>query len=147
MNATGNQHTSTEASSRFPVVIYDLECVLCNFWVRVVLRFDRRGRIRFAHAGSAFVGELMQHRPDLNPSDGVMLWEAGSVYQGMDAVLRIASVAGGMLRVVWVMRLCPGKLRAKLYHWVARNRYAWFGKREPVCDLSLQRRYSDRFVA
>jgi predicted DCC family thiol-disulfide oxidoreductase YuxK len=92
------------------------------------------------------VKELKMVWPDLNPADGVMLWEQGEVYQGMEAVLRIAAMVGGLLHVVVVLRLLPEQSRDKLYHWVARNRYGWFGKREPVCDLSLQK-YSDRFLA
>lgn len=129
-----------------PVVIYDLECVLCNFWVKRLLRIDRQGKIRFAHIGSEFVHEIQRQRPDLNPSDGVMLWEQEMVHQGMEAVLRIAKILGGKVRVLEVLRILPKEIREKLYNWIARNRYGWFGKRGLVCDLSLQK-YSNRFLS
>jgi len=128
------------------VVIYDVECVLCNFWVKKLLQLDRQGRVRFAHAGSAFVRSVLNDRPDLSPSDGVMMVNQGQVFQGMEAVLQIAMVVGGWLRVVGVLRILPKRTRMQLYNTVASNRYGWFGKRAPVCDLSLQK-YSDRFLA
>jgi predicted DCC family thiol-disulfide oxidoreductase YuxK len=146
MITTEYQHKSTIITSDHPVVIYDLECMLCNFWVKKLLRIDRHSRVRFAHAGSAFVRSVLNDRPDLNPSDGVMMVDQGQVFQGMDAVLRIAMVVGGWLRVAGVLRMLPKRTRMQLYNTVARNRYSWFGKRALVCDLWLQK-YSDRFLA
>ena len=37
---------------------------------------------------------------------------------------------GGAWRLVALFRLVPHLLRDRLYRWIARNRYRWFGRRE-----------------
>lgn len=65
-------------------------------------------------------------RPDSSPS--FVLVSQGQVYTRSTAALRIAGLFKGawqLLRILWAR-----PLRDVLYNFVARNRYAWFGKAE-----------------
>jgi len=48
MNLVDEHSKEHNINPQRPVVIYDEECALCNFWVRFLLRTDRRGVFLFA---------------------------------------------------------------------------------------------------
>lgn len=52
------------------------------------------------------------------------------VYRRSDAILRTLVSLGGAWRLMAVFFLLPRPLRDALYRWVARHRYAWFGRRD-----------------
>jgi predicted DCC family thiol-disulfide oxidoreductase YuxK len=115
-----------------PVLIYDGVCGLCNWTVRVVLRLDRRGRVRFAPLQGTYAAELRQRHPELGDADSLVLVErrpdGERVLVKSDAVLRLAHRLGGVWRVAAVGRLVPRALRDWVYDGVARHRYAIFGR-------------------
>jgi predicted DCC family thiol-disulfide oxidoreductase YuxK len=64
----------------------------------------------------------------------VVLWTQGQVFERSDAVLMILQQLGGIwwfTRLFWVV---PRFFRDWTYEVVARNRYAFFGKRD-TCRL------------
>jgi predicted DCC family thiol-disulfide oxidoreductase YuxK len=112
------------------VVIFDGECVFCNRWVDILLRFDRHDVFRFAarqtESGASFV-----RRAGL-PEGGVgsiVLLEEGVVRLRSDAVLRMLELLGFPFSLAVVFRLIPGAPRDAMYDWFARNRLKWFGRR------------------
>ena len=113
------------------IVLFDGVCNLCNGFVRFVLRRDPRGRFRFASLQSDAARRLLG--PD-GPRETIVLVEAGKTYVKSAAALRIA----GGLRFPWplvaVFTAIPRPVRDRLYDWVARHRYRWFGKRD-ACML------------
>lgn len=114
-----------------PVIVFDGVCVLCNGWVRFLLRHDRRARYRFA-AMQGDAGRALLHRHGLDPDDPVslLLIEGEAAYRDTDAILRIVTGLGGAWRLAGSLRMVPRVLRDPLYRWTARNRYRWFGRRE-----------------
>ena len=44
----GSNHSDGAAGTGSAVIVFDGVCALCNRWVRFLLRFDRKGRYRFA---------------------------------------------------------------------------------------------------
>ncbi|MEO8367867.1 MAG: DCC1-like thiol-disulfide oxidoreductase family protein [Candidatus Solibacter sp.] len=107
-----------------PVILFDGVCHLCNGWVQFVLRRDSGAVFDFASLQSEFA----QGRFSL---ESVVLLEAGQVYSGVHAVLRI------LARLTWpwpllsrIAGLLPRGLLAWVYRLVARHRYRWFGKYE-----------------
>jgi len=42
----------------------------------------------------------------------------------------VVTALGGAWRLAALFRLVPRLLRDRLYRWIARNRYRWFGRRE-----------------
>lgn len=121
------------ARSETSVIYFDGVCGLCNGFVDFVLARDRARRYRFA----PLQGEVATAR--VGPAGAVdpttILHEEDGVFRDRSAAaLRIVSGLGGAWCFVAVLGLVPRPIRDAVYDWVARNRYAWFGKRD-TCRL------------
>lgn len=124
------------------VIVFDGVCVLCNGWVRFLLRRDRRQRYRFA-AMQGDVGRELLTRNGLDPDDPLsfLLIEydrdpSPRVSTDTLAIVRVLAGLGGAWRSVQLAALLPAGMRDPLYRLLARNRYRWFGRRE-ACRVPL----------
>jgi len=131
-----------------PILLYDGVCGLCNGTVRVVLRLDRRGELRFAPLEGELASAVLARHPDAAAVDSLVLVEreGGSdrVLVKSDAVLRLGRHLGGVWRAAAILRVFPRTLRDWIYDLVARHRYAIFGRldtRPPPPE-----RVADRFL-
>ena len=131
-------------------IVFDGVCVLCNGWVRFLLRHDRAGRYRFAamqsDAGRAL---LSAHGLDADDPASFLLLEHGAggsarASTDTDAIRRVLAGLGGGWRLAHAMALVPRPLRDAGYRVLARNRYRWFG-RHAACMLPAPGR-QDRFL-
>lgn len=119
-------------------LIYDRDCELCRWGQGLVRRWDRRGRIGYLAFQDPRFQELF---PGLDRSDPEGIWpfgvppramlfinQRGEAHAGMEAFrAMLPSLPGG-----WFLRMLfwiPGVpwLAVRLYEWIARNRYRWFG--------------------
>ena len=118
-----------------PLIVFDGICHLCTGFVRFVIRHDRDDQFRFLPAQSPR-GETLYRRLGLRTVD----WESnilvlgGMAYTELDAFIEISRRFGGLWRATPLLYLMPRPLRDWLYNRIARNRYAWFGKRD-ACYL------------
>ena len=127
------------------IVVFDRQCLLCNGWVRFLLRHDRRGVFRFASIqGATGAALLAQAGLQVNGLQTLLLIDGGRSWQHTAAILRILHALGWPWRLAWVAWLVPSPLRDALYRWLARNRYWIFG-RSDAC-LSPSRDYATRFL-
>lgn len=136
------------------VIVFDGVCVLCNGWVRFLLRHDRRERYRFA-AMQGDSGRALLIANGLDPDDPVSfllieydLIENGSrisprVSTDTDAIRRVLIGLGGVWRIAGLSALLPRRVRDPLYRMLARNRYRWFGRHDacPVPDPAQAHRF------
>jgi predicted DCC family thiol-disulfide oxidoreductase YuxK len=120
---------SNELRRDHAVIVFDGVCVLCNGWVRFLLRHDRRGRYRFAamQSGSGRA-LLLAHGLDADDPVSFLLIEEGVAWTDTDAIVRLLSGLGGVWRIAVLLRMLPRGLRNGLYRWFARNRYRIFGR-------------------
>ena len=128
-----------------PVVLFDGICNLCNSSVRFLLKHDTREKFLFSSIQSDASKNLLLHQNyKIKEMNSILLVQDGQILEKSEAVLRIAS----QLRFPWnlgsAFRIVPLKLRDRIYDWVARNRYRWFGKRDS-CTLSIVP-YENRFI-
>lgn len=116
-------------------IVFDGVCVLCNGWVRFLLKHDKRGRFQFASmqsdAGRAL---LAQHGLDPENPDSFLLLEDGKAYTDTTAIVRVLTSLGGIWRAGRLVMLLPRALRDGAYRTIARNRYRLFGK-HAVCSV------------
>ena len=123
------------------IVLFDGVCNLCNGAVQFILARDPGGRFQFASLQSDAARRILSGQV---PAETIVLAEPRRVYTKSTAALRIARG----LRFPWpllsVFLLIPRPLRDLVYHWVARNRYRWFGKRD-ACLLPKPE-FKNRFV-
>jgi predicted DCC family thiol-disulfide oxidoreductase YuxK len=115
-----------------PVILFDGVCNLCDASVRFVIDRDPDARFRFAPLQSPAAAALLARHGRTAPAapQAVLLVEAGRVWEGADAALRIARRLRGPWRLVGALAAVPRPLREAAYRLVARNRFRWFGRRE-----------------
>jgi predicted DCC family thiol-disulfide oxidoreductase YuxK len=114
------------------IILFDGVCELCNGSVLFIIKHDKKDRFRFATLQSEMGQKLIQERHiDSTKVDSILLIEPGvAYYTKSTAALKIGQTFGGFWNLLTVLNLIPRQLRDIVYDWVARNRYAWFGKKE-----------------
>ena len=113
------------------ILLFDGHCSLCNGAVDFVLKRDIRKKLLLASIqGTAGQGVLKKY--ELPPSylDTLVLVEEGKVYLGSTAALRVARFLGGGWPLFYGLIVIPKGVRDRIYQWISRNRYQWFGRRD-----------------
>ena len=132
------------------IIVFDGVCVLCNGWVRFLLRHDHRQRYRFA-AMQGEAGRALLAEHGLDPDDPVSFLliehdlgrDRGApprVSTDTTAIRRVIAGLGGPWRVAHLAALLPAFVRDPLYRLVARNRYRLFGQHEACMAPSEETR-------
>jgi len=122
-------------------VLYDGSCSLCRSSVSRLRRFDPHQRIELLdlHDPAA------QTRFPQVDREAAMRWmqavdPLGQVWSGAEAWAQIGMLLPGWNLVAWLL-LVPGIrwLSAKIYGWVARNRYRWNSSlcEDGTCSLHI----------
>jgi predicted DCC family thiol-disulfide oxidoreductase YuxK len=127
-------------------VLFDGVCNLCNVTVDFLLRRDRQGRLRFAPLQSEVGRELLRYHglEGVPVPDSVVLIEEGRALLRSSAVLELCRHLGWPWRWLGALRVVPRGVADRLYDWVARNRYGWFGRRAACRQPSPEQR--ERFL-
>lgn len=113
------------------IVVFDAQCLLCNGWVKFLLRHDQRGVFRFAAIqGRTGQALLQQAGLQVEGLQTLLLVDGPTHWQHTAAILRILHHLGWPWRAAWLGWLVPAVLRDPLYRWVARHRYRIFGRTE-----------------
>lgn len=118
-----------------PVILFDGVCNLCNASVRWVLRRDARAEFDFASLQSVAAKRMLEAAgvkggADALP-DAIFLIDRDGVHTGAAAATRIArrlSLPHSLLGVLGAA--VPDSIADRVYRFVARNRYRWFGRRD-----------------
>lgn len=131
-----------------PVLLYDADCGLCNHCVRLLLRMDRAGRLRYAALGSP-VGQTLLRRHGLPTDDFdslVFIPADGPAALRTEGVLGALTVVGGAGRGLLWLGWVPRAWRDAGYRLIARWRYRLFGewRPRPLARPEWARRFIDR---
>ncbi|WP_299204749.1 DCC1-like thiol-disulfide oxidoreductase family protein [uncultured Tateyamaria sp.] len=126
------------------VIVFDGECVLCSGFFKFMLRHDRRQRFDFVLAQSRLGADLYRSL-DL-PTDDFetnLVVVDGQVHQRLDAFAAAMRCLGWPWKALSVCRFLPGVIKNPLYHLIARNRYAIFGRYDTCMmpDAGLRSRF------
>ena len=110
-------------------ILYDGDCNLCIYSIAFIKRHSPPGLYAYTEYQDPAATALLQAYPDL-PRDmsSVALIETEEVYLRSTALCRVARRFYGLWKVVAVGQLVPECVRDKIYNWVGRNRYHWFGR-------------------
>ncbi|HTL05640.1 MAG TPA: DCC1-like thiol-disulfide oxidoreductase family protein [Gemmatimonadales bacterium] len=112
------------------VVYFDGLCHLCDGFVRFVLARDRRRRFRFAPLQGETARRRLEGRFSGDALSTVVLEEPRRFRIRSDAALAILTGLGGPWRLAGALRIIPRPLRDAMYDYVARKRFAWYGRRD-----------------
>jgi len=124
------------------VIVFDGECVLCSRFFRFMLRHDRAARFAFVTAQSE-LGQALYRALDLPLDDFEtnLVIRDGRIHQRLGAFAAAMGALGWPWRALALCRFVP--FRDALYHRVARNRYAIFGRYDRCLlpDAALRARF------
>jgi predicted DCC family thiol-disulfide oxidoreductase YuxK len=121
---------STWRSEIFPaLVLFDGLCGLCDRTVRFIIDHDPKGNFSFAPLQSPIAKQFLgQDAETVDELSSVVLVEDGKIYRRSTATLRIVRQLRAPLPVLYCLIVLPLPLRDKVYDWIARHRYRWFGQ-------------------
>ncbi len=129
-------------SQQHPLVFYDGLCGLCHKSVQWILKHDHREKFRFA----TLQGDLAQQY--LSPEqtkklESVVVISRGKVFAESAAFFEIAGQLGGWPSLLRVFSILPKFLTNRIYRFIARNRYGWFGKFDscPIPEPKVRSRF------
>lgn len=112
------------------IIVFDGYCHLCSGVVQFILKRDRHKRFRFAPLQGAYgQQQLQRHQLSPAPFGSFILVQGEEVFTRSTGALRVAKGLPGLWPLCYYIGMpIPSLLRDKIYDWVARHRYAWFGK-------------------
>jgi predicted DCC family thiol-disulfide oxidoreductase YuxK len=115
-----------------PLLIFDGHCVLCSNGVRWMLDRDPGGVTRFAAIQTPVPRAIYRHYDlDADAFDTFMVLADGKPYTRWSATLAAArTMRAPWSWLGWIGRIVPDFIGNRLYDWVQRNRFSWFGTRE-----------------
>jgi predicted DCC family thiol-disulfide oxidoreductase YuxK len=105
-----------------------------------VIQHDKKDVFRFVAIQSELGEQILKHI-GINPMniDSVILYEPGiAYYYKSDAALQIAKNLGGFFHFGTFFRIIPTGISNKLYDYIAKNRYKWYGKKETCLIPTLE---------
>ncbi|MFT5124937.1 MAG: putative DCC family thiol-disulfide oxidoreductase YuxK [Kiritimatiellia bacterium] len=127
-----------------PVVLFDGVCNLCTRSVQFIIKRDPKKHFRFASLQSDEAKHLLAAHQASSDLSSIQLIEGGRLYDRSSAALRICRHLNGLWPLLFGFIVIPKVLRDMVYNWIARNRYAWFGKTESCMLPSPET--ADRFL-
>ena len=117
------------------IIVFDGLCNLCSATVDFIAARDPGNAFTFvpmqSPRGQAI---LKKHGLSIDRVDTFLLIGNGGALVRSDAAIAIAAELGRPWNFLTVLRLVPRPVRDRVYSFVARNRYKWFGKRA-TCKL------------
>ncbi len=117
-----------------PIIFYDDVCVMCNGFVNLMLKIDRRRQFLFAPLGGETSRRILPPLPE-DPGQWSMIYvDESGIHDESDASLEVYRRLGGIWWLLSLAQLVPRWIRNPAYRVLARNRYRWFGKRD-TCRL------------
>lgn len=121
---------TTKNQIQKPIIFFDDVCGMCNAFVDLILRIDRKQIFLFAPLQGSTARDLLPPlAEDAREWSMVYVDEAG-IHDQSDASLEVYRRLGGIWRLPGSLRYVPRFIRNPVYRVLARNRYRWFGKRD-----------------
>ena len=110
------------------VIIFDVDCLLCNRFVQIVSLIDKKDNIYFTKLSGKTANDILNNNKNLVDIDSIIIYLNGNIYIKSDAVIRISKSLGFPYNMMSIFKIFPRSMRDIFYDFVARNRYKFFGK-------------------
>lgn len=121
------------------IILFDGVCNLCDTTVQFIIKHDKNDIFRFVALQSDLGEKIIKHIGlDRSKTDSIILYQPGQAYYyKADAAFKIANELGSIYSLISVFSILPKWLTNKVYDYIARNRYKWYGKKDE-CMLPTQ---------
>ncbi len=114
------------------LILFDGVCNLCNTTVQYVIKHDKKDVFRFT-ALQSNLGKKIVEAFEIDPTktDSILLYsEEYGIKSKSSAALHIARQLSFPNNLMTVFFIVPPIIRNKIYDYIAKNRYKWYGKKE-----------------
>lgn len=126
--------SSPQSYEKSPIIFFDAECLLCDGFVNLLLKIDKKHSFRLAPLQGETARQLLPKLPNNPEQWSIFYLDKNGIYQQSDAFIQICRNLGGAWCFFSLTRIIPRPIRDYIYRIVARNRYRWFG-RKITCRL------------
>jgi predicted DCC family thiol-disulfide oxidoreductase YuxK len=126
------------------ILLFDGYCNLCHSSVQFILKHEKKSKLYFTSLQSEIGIQLLNHY-SINPNevDSLVLIENNKAFVKSSAALRVLKHLKGLYPLGFGFMIFPEFIRNKVYDFIAKNRYKWFGKGDNclVPDKELLNRF------
>lgn len=130
--------------NNYHIILFDGECNWCSFWVKFVIKRDKKDLFRFASLQSE-IGRIIIKKYKINSHiDSVILIENKQASIKSTAALRILKMLGGFPSLFYAFIIVPKFLRDGVYDLITKYRYKIFGT--STCTLPTDDHYKNKFI-
>lgn len=114
------------------IILFDGVCNLCDATVQFIIKRDSKDIFRFVAIQSELGQQIVNHIGiDTSKTDSIILYEPGhAYYYKAEAAIKIAKKLGGIFVLMGIFSILPKWLSNRVYDYIAKNRYKWYGKKE-----------------
>tara|TARA_Y200000002_G_C22311931_1_gene508873 strand:- start:199 stop:585 length:387 start_codon:yes stop_codon:yes gene_type:complete len=120
------------------IIVFDGLCVMCNSFLKWVLKNDKGDKYLFANIQSDFYKKSM----DINKSiDSIILIKENNIFYESEAIKHILKDLGKFYIIQLVLDVTPTFISNFFYKIIANNRYKIFGKKDK-CELPKKNQLS-----
>jgi len=112
------------------IILFDGVCNFCNSSVLRIIKHDKKNIFLFTSLQSASGKRITAHfNIDTTQIDSIILIESSTKYSVKStAALKILKQFNGFWMFFQICWVIPPFIRNSVYNYIAKNRYAWFGK-------------------
>ena len=126
------------------IVLFDGECTFCAFWVKFILKRDKKDQFLFGSLQSDKGKELLAEYSVSKKVDSVVLISDDKAFIKSNAVFKIFNLLGGWRKGIIILKIFPRFIRDFVYDIIARLRYKLFKRK--ACELHLDMDYKQKFI-
>lgn len=112
------------------IVVFDGVCNLCNGTVNFLIKRDKGSHFNYVALQTDTGKQLLEKYKIPKETDSVLLISNNKIYTESDAALEIARLLPYPWKIGLIFKIIPVQTRNKMYRWIAKNRFKWFGKRK-----------------
>jgi predicted DCC family thiol-disulfide oxidoreductase YuxK len=116
------------------IVLFDGVCNFCQSSVQFIIKHESNQELKFASLQSEFGKSIIQQYQIPKDTDSIIFIEHQKAYIKSDAALKISTYFKFPFKLLTIFKIVPTFIRNKVYDYIAKNRYAWFGKQD-ACML------------
>lgn len=128
-----------------PIIFFDGECNLCNGFVRLLIKLDKRKIFRYASLQSPVV----KNYPPVSKNIGIPFQTVAvsfneNVYFKSDAIFFIINRLDYPWKILKLFKFLPKRFLDWIYNFIAHNRVKLFGRNEK-CPV-FNKKYDELFI-
>lgn len=117
-----------------PIIFFDGECVMCNWFVDLMMRLDPDATILLSPLQGETAKRILPPLPAASEEWTIYYLDESGLSERSEAVVRICRRLNNWISSFSLIAVIPLPLRDRAYNLIAKNRYNLFGRRD-TCRL------------